>query len=356
MSVNTLSVIQNNIGDMLREKSQALPKNFNQTRFLQNCMTVLSDIQGIESIQPESIAKTMLKGAFLGLDFFNRECYAIPYNRNIGTKDRANYVKELQFQTDYKGEIKLAKKYSLKPIHDIYAKVVRPGDYFEEVVIGGMPSITFKPKPFNNSPDIIGVFAVCLYDDGTMIYDTMSVLEVNHIKERYSKTDRNNKYSKAWEDSWGEMAKKTVLRRLCKMIELDFDNIEQQKAWNDGSDVEFEVLNEVKPPVVMPKEITSKSAFKPEVKSDTVQEKTKKESAGQIEIPVDSEFVISSSRDYDINNHEQLFEYVGKIKKNIHAGDYESLMQTYGLRNLKDLSSATARGNFLDELHKLVHE
>mgnify|MGYP000301332185 CR=1 FL=1 len=32
---------------------------------------------------------------------------------------------------------------------------------------------------------------------------------------------------------------KTVLRRLCKLIDLDFDNIEQQKAYEDGGDVVF---------------------------------------------------------------------------------------------------------------------
>ena len=36
------------------------------------------------------------------------------------------------------------------------------------------------------------------------------------------------------------MYKKTVLRRLCKLIDLDFDNIEQQKAYLAGGDVEFE--------------------------------------------------------------------------------------------------------------------
>ncbi len=35
------------------------------------------------------------------------------------------------------------------------------------------------------------------------------------------------------------MYKKTVLRRLCKLIDLDFDNIEQQKAYEDGGDVVF---------------------------------------------------------------------------------------------------------------------
>lgn len=35
------------------------------------------------------------------------------------------------------------------------------------------------------------------------------------------------------------MAKKTVLRRLCKHIELDFDSIEQGKVWEETSDMEF---------------------------------------------------------------------------------------------------------------------
>ena len=35
------------------------------------------------------------------------------------------------------------------------------------------------------------------------------------------------------------MYKKTVLRRLCKLIDLDFD-IKQQQAFNDGGDFSFE--------------------------------------------------------------------------------------------------------------------
>jgi recombination protein RecT len=31
------------------------------------------------------------------------------------------------------------------------------------------------------------------------------------------------------------MCKKTVLRRLCKLIDLDFDSVEQRKAFEDGS-------------------------------------------------------------------------------------------------------------------------
>ena len=38
------------------------------------------------------------------------------------------------------------------------------------------------------------------------------------------------------------MAKKTVLRRLCKHIDCDFESIEARNAWEDGSDTEFPVV------------------------------------------------------------------------------------------------------------------
>jgi len=232
---NQLVTIHNGLEKLLREKQGALPKDFNQTRFLQNCMTVLIDIKDIENINPQSVSRTLLKGAFLGLDFFNKECYAIPYNRKEGTQ----WVKDIQFQTDYKGERKLARKYAQRPVKDIYAKLVREGDLFEEEVKNGEATINFKPLPFNDS-EILGAFAVCLYQDGTMIYETMSKSEIEFIKLTYSKTNKEGQYSAAWRDATGEMYKKTVLRRLCKGIDLDFDTSDQQEAFQESSDFDFE--------------------------------------------------------------------------------------------------------------------
>ena len=234
MGENKLTVIHNNLQELLKTKASAMPKNFNETRFLQNAMVVLQDTKDIAKMQPMSVARTMLKGAFLGLDFFNKECYAIPYGKNIGTEKDPKWIKELTFQTDYKGEIKLAKKYSLKKIADIYAKLVRGGDVFTEYVSKGKQYIDFSPKSFNNG-DIIGVFAVCLYEDGSMLYETMSAEEVDHIRITYSKMPNG----KMWKDSKGEATKKTCLRRLCKPIELEFDNIEQAQAYDDGGDAKF---------------------------------------------------------------------------------------------------------------------
>lgn len=225
---NKLVVIHNNLDKLLDSKREAMPSNFNKTRFLQNCMTVLQDTRDIEKCDTNSVARTMLKGAFLGLDFFNKECYAIVYGGSV------------QFQTDYKGEKKLAKKYSVRPVKDIYAKLVREGDFFLDEVNEGHQTIKFKPLPFNDA-SVVGAFAVALFEDGGLVYEAMSLAEIEKVKKDYSKQANGP----AWTKSPGEMYKKTVMRRLCKNIELDFDTIEQAQAFEDSSD--FDLNKEQKP-------------------------------------------------------------------------------------------------------------
>lgn len=235
MDKTTLSVVYKDLVSSLDRQKEALPDNFNKQRFVQNCMTVLQDgKQDYSKCEPRSIVRTLVKASFLGLDFFNGECYAIPYGN------------QCQFQTDYKGELKLCKKYSSQPIKDIYAKLVKEGDIFEEEIVNGKQTINFRPIPFNNGK-IIGAFAVVVYKDGSMIYDTMSVEEMEKTRVAFSKAAN----SKAWKETPGEMYKKTVLRRICKLIDLDFDNSEQMQAFEDGSDFDADKAVETEPVEVM---------------------------------------------------------------------------------------------------------
>lgn len=227
MSDAQLKVIHVNLEKLIDTKRDAMPTSFNKTRFLQNCMTVLQDVKDIDKADAVSVARTLLKGAFLGLDFFNKECYAIIYGGVV------------EFMTDYKGEVKLAKKYSLKKIRDIYAKVVRKGDDYEEVIDRGKQFVNFRPLPFNDS-EILGAFAIVTFEDGSMNYVAMSTKEIESVKENFSKkNNQTGTFSKAWVLREGEMYKKTALRLLCKNIELDFDTIEQKQAFEDGGDFEF---------------------------------------------------------------------------------------------------------------------
>lgn len=224
MANEVVKKFSDQLSDKLISVETALPKTFNRERFVQNCLAVMNETPQLAKINPAQTIQGLLKGAYLGLDFLNRECYLIPYGNSV------------QFQTDYKGEVKFVKRYSIRKIKDIYAKVVRDGDEFSEEIIDGKPTIDFKPLPFNGG-DIIGAFAVVLYQDGGMAYETMSKDDINSVRNNYSKASQ----SKAWKNSYDEMCKKTVLRRLCKHIETDFESVEAHGAWEDGSGMDFSV-------------------------------------------------------------------------------------------------------------------
>lgn len=213
--------------DLLRgeliAQSSALPRDFNTERFVQNGKALLNGNETLFKFAKQygtnQIISGMMRGAFLGLDFMNAEAYLIPY------KDT------LSFMPSYKGMIKLCNKYATRPISTIYAKVVKEGDEFSEEIVNGQPSITFRPKPFNDGK-MVGCFAVCLYKDGGMVYEVMSKADVDMCRK--SSKAQN---SPAWQRFELEMAKKTVLRRLAKSISIDMDE-KLADAMNAGLEIE----------------------------------------------------------------------------------------------------------------------
>lgn len=213
----TFSVV---LSDKLESVSEALPKDFNKARFVQNALALINDNPALQKYNQTQLMTGLLKGAYLGLDFYSKECYLVPYGN------------QLNYQTDYRGAKKLAKKYSIRPIKDIYAKLVREGDIFEEKIVCGEQTFDFKPLPFNDGK-IIGAFAVCLYVDGGMQYDTMSLADLENTRKSSKASN-----SPAWKNFTGEMYKKTVLHRLCKHIELDFENPTQQNTFMAGMEIE----------------------------------------------------------------------------------------------------------------------
>lgn len=239
MSENTQAVTQNTgavaqkpktfdvaLMEKLDSVNDALPKDFNKQRFVQNTLALIHDNPKLMEYKQAEIMSGLIKGATLGLDFFNKEAYLVPYGS------------QLNYQTDYRGAKKLAKKYSIRPIKDIYAKLVRDGDEFEETIENGEQGINFRPKAFNDGK-IIGAFAVCLFADGGMVYDTMSLADLENTRKSSKASN-----SPAWKNFTGEMYKKTVLHRLCKHIELDFENPTQQNNFMAGMEIET-VVSEI---------------------------------------------------------------------------------------------------------------
>ena len=195
--------------------SEALPAGFNKARFIQNTVALMQDNKDLAKFPQSKVVPGLLKGAYLGLDFFNKECYLIPYGQ------------DLQFQIDYKGMQKLVKKYAVRPVDEIYARIVRDGDDFSESIKDNEPVVNFNPKPFNNGK-IIGAFAVCQYKDGGAKVEVMSIEQLDAAK-RLSKAQTGT----AWKFFAEEMYKKTVIRRLCKGIPVELENAKQESLMQD---------------------------------------------------------------------------------------------------------------------------
>lgn len=211
---------------------EALPRDFNRARFVQNTVALVNDNEQLSKMPQAKLVPVLLKGAYLGLDFFNKECYAVPYGQ------------QLQFMPSYTGMVKLAKRFSKRPLTDIYAHVVHDGDEFESGMEDGHEYVRFRPKPFNNGP-IVGAFAVAQYQDGGIKVETMSKQQLDAVK-RMSKAQSGT----AWKFFADEMYKKSVIRRLCKGIDLEMDNAEQARVMQAEELQEVEVTEVDNPFVV----------------------------------------------------------------------------------------------------------
>ena len=210
----------------LMEVKDGLPQDFNITRFVQNGVALLNGNETLMKFAKQygtsQIKAGLMRGAFLGLDALNQECHLVPYGNT------------LNFSVDYRGDMKLIKKYSTRPVLDVYAKLVRQGDDFQLYIKEGKQTFDFKPIPFNDGA-IIGAFAVILYKDGGLDIEEMSLKELEKVR---SKSKMSN--GMAWKDFTGEMYKKTVIHRIKKKATLEFENPYQKEYWEEEMKIKTE--------------------------------------------------------------------------------------------------------------------
>lgn len=207
--MGTALTFSDKLSETLTEKASALPADFNQARFVTNAVALLNENENLAKFAKQNgtsqIVAGLVRGAVDGLDFAHKEAYLVPFGN------------QLNFMPSYKGARKMAKKYALRPVKDIYADIVREGDNFECGVKDGKPYLNFTPNPFSSKP-VIGAFAVVIYEDESIQYEIMNMDDLEACKNASRSSN-----SPAWKKFTNEMYKKSVLHRLCKNIEIDPD-------------------------------------------------------------------------------------------------------------------------------------
>lgn len=176
---------------------------------------IVANTPTLWGVVPASISGVLLASASTGLSLspIKKEAYVIPRKVKIKTPGQPDrWESRAIFDPSYIGLMKAATDSGAVrnfESHDVYL-----GDYLEYDLIAGKPKVH---RPYwtmgNQRGQLVGVYGWAVLHDGTIIPDHMGADELEKIQ---SKSD--NKDGAIYQDWKGEMARKSLLKRICKHV------------------------------------------------------------------------------------------------------------------------------------------
>lgn len=197
--LDVLQILTSSKGEIER----ALPKHLNGDRMLRIVTTEIRKNPKLKECDPYSFMGAVIQAAQLGLEVGSGlgHAYLVPYKR------------ECTFISGYKGLVDLARRSG--KIKAVQPYLVYAGDEFDEGVRNGVPYLHYKPVRTGQKrgeDDFQLGFCIALFDDGTPQWTVMEKWEIDAIRDGLKYT------SDVWKRHYAEMAKKTTVRRLCKLL------------------------------------------------------------------------------------------------------------------------------------------
>lgn len=226
--IDGLTMFKDELVRLIENGKEAIPKDVNVKRLFMNALMAVNKdyvLQKVIRKRPIEIAGIVFNFITLGLDMLEGECYII-YDEE---KDETVVIR------DYKGERKIAMKYSIYPIREMYARTVYEKDTYG---FDDMNKFYHKHDPFSlKRGKKVGAFCTVIYESGVVQTEFVNLEEIDEVKKNSKTADSENSAWIRWEDS---MFNKTATRKALKMIPLDFDNVELQTAYREtDNDIDF---------------------------------------------------------------------------------------------------------------------
>lgn len=217
--------VQQYLRQRIAELATACPTHLTPERLIQVACICVYRTPKIAQCDKASILAAIVEAGSLGLDLSpNRgEGYLIPrWNKNAGAL-------ECQFQPGYRGLAKLVRN-SGAPF--IQSRLVHAKDKFRYWHEDDVLHLIHEPC-IEAAPGIVAhVYCLVKLAGGDRLIEVMTRADVEDIRRRSERPD-----SGPWAEQWGEMAKKTVLKRLCKSLDqspelaraIEVDNREYER-------------------------------------------------------------------------------------------------------------------------------
>lgn len=192
--------------------AKALPKHLTPERFIRVACTTIMRVPKLAQCDQASFFNALLTLSQLGLEPDGRRAHLIPF------ENRKRNVVECQLIIDWKGLAELALRSGL--IATLHADVICDNDEFA-YDMGDILHHRIDFKKDRGNP--YAAYALAKTKGGEKFVQVMTKAEIEGIRDN-SQGWRAFKagYAKQspWQDSPGEMWKKTVFRRLCKWLPL----------------------------------------------------------------------------------------------------------------------------------------
>lgn len=198
--------------DKSREQiAMALPKHMTSERMLRVTMTAVQRTPELLDCEPRSLIGAIVQASQLGLepDGILGHAYLVPFrNKKTGQK-------EVQLIPGYKGLVDLSRRSG--QISTIYARCVFAKDRYD-FHYGLEPRLDHTPADLDDPGDVVAAYAVCRLRDGGVQFEWLWRREIDKIRAQSKASG-----SGPWVTHFEEMAKKTALRRLCKLLPVSVE-------------------------------------------------------------------------------------------------------------------------------------
>lgn len=207
-NITTLPVLADMLGKIKVNIQNAIPPGANLTygRVVQIALTQFRKNPALAECDPVSFCSAVKDAATMGLEFGElKHCALVPYG------------KEVKLMVQYQGWLALL--WRSKAITEVQARVVYEGDFFD-VEYGSSVSVIHKPAFKSSVPQLY--YACATPTGGELMIEVMPIAQVEAHMRQYAKGA--DKKTSPWVTAFDEMAKKTVLRKLIKLLPLTADS------------------------------------------------------------------------------------------------------------------------------------
>jgi recombination protein RecT len=221
-----VSNLKADLSRMTREFEAALPQQIPVDRFVRTIVTAVQMQPELLEADRRTLFSACMKAAHDGLLLDGREAGLSIYN------DRKSGGKTVAYLPMVGGILKKIRQSG--EISSIRTHVVYQGDEFD-FELGDNERIHHKPNLAQQEKPL-AVYAIAKFRDGDIQREVMSHAQVQKIRARATGIGKA-----CWDSEWGEMAKKTVIRRLAKRLPSSND-LDQVLASENSS---YEPISEV---------------------------------------------------------------------------------------------------------------